>query len=81
MKLALTVISLLLLAGSAGAQHNPGYVEYGDIRFRDEKAMLDHYASQLRLDPDAVVYIFAFSGRVACAGEVKRAPCAPGIIS
>jgi preprotein translocase subunit Sec61beta len=74
-------MSLLLLSASAGAQEspstarpvdaNPGYVEYGNIRFRDEKAMLDHYASQLRLDPDSVVYIFAFSGRVACAGEAK----------
>ena len=71
MKHALTVISLLLLAGSAGAQHNPGYVEYGNIRFRDEKAMLDHYASQLRLDPDTVVYIFAYSGRAACTDEAK----------
>ena len=81
MKLVLKVISLLLLAGNARAQEapppvrpvdaNPGYVEYGNISFRDEKAMLDHYASQLRLDPDSVVYIFAFSGRVACVGEAK----------
>jgi hypothetical protein len=81
MKLVLIVISLLLLSGSTDAQEspstahpvdaNPGYVEYGNIRFRDEKAMLDHYASQLRFDPDSVVYIFAFSGRVACAGEAK----------
>lgn len=81
MKLALTIISLLLLSGSAGAQGspfttrpadaNPGYVEYGNIRFRDERAMLDHYASMLRVDPDSVVYIFAFSGRVSCAGEAK----------
>jgi hypothetical protein len=71
MKLTLTVISLLLLAGSTGAQHTPGYVEYGNIRLRDEKAMLDHYASQLRVDPDTIVYIFAFSGRAACMGEAK----------
>ena len=71
MKPALIVMSLLLLAASAGAQHTPGYVEYGNIRFRDERAMLDHYASQLQLDPDTVVYIFAFSGRVACAGKAK----------
>jgi hypothetical protein len=71
MKFALTVISLLLLAGSAGAQHSPGYVEYGNIRFRDEKAMLDHYASQLRFNSGTVVYIFAYSGRVACTGEAK----------
>ncbi len=79
MKLVLTTISLLLLSGVTNAQAsrtipadaNPGYVEYGNIRFRDEKAMLDHYASQLRLDPNSVVYIFAFSGRVACAGEAK----------
>src|SRR5215203_5897149 len=79
MKLVLATISLLLLSGITSAQEppaipadaNPGYVEYGNIRFRDEKAMLDHYASQLRLDPNSVVYIFAFAGRVACAGEAK----------
>src|SRR5215204_911389 len=79
MRLALTTISLLLLSGITSAQEppaipadaNPGYVEYGNLRFRDEKGMLDHYASQLRLDPDSVVYIFAFAGRMACAGEAK----------
>jgi hypothetical protein len=79
MRLALTTISLLLLSGVTSAQESPavpvdahpGYVEYGNIRLRDERAMLDHYAAQLRLAPDSVVYIFAFAGRVSCAGEAQ----------
>ena len=81
MRLVLTIISLLFVGGGVCAQQpSPtvrpvdavsGYIEYGNIRFRDEKAMLDHYASRLRLDPDSVLYIFAFSGRRACKGEAK----------
>ena len=81
MKLVVAAISLLLLSGSASAQEPPsthrpadaipGYVEYGDISFRDEKAMLDHYASLFRRAPDNVIYIFAYSGQVACAGEAR----------
>lgn len=83
MKLILTIISLLLLSDGMCAQESPtirpvdaisGYVEYSNIRFRDEKAMLDHWASQFRLSSDNVIYIFVYSGRRACAGEaVARA--------
>jgi hypothetical protein len=78
MRFALTLIFALLVGGSVYAQESspvrpvdaiPNYVEYGDIRFRDEKAMLDHWASQFRLSPGSAIYIFAYSGRRACKGE------------
>jgi hypothetical protein len=80
MRLVLTVILSLFVGGSVRAQVPspvrpvdaiPGYVEYGNIRFRDEKAMLDHWASQFRLAPDSVIYIFAYSGRRVCKSEAK----------
>lgn len=80
MRFALTIIFSLFFGGSVYAQETsparhadavPGYVEYGDIRFRDEKAMLDYWASQFRVSPDSVVYIFAYSGRRACEGEAE----------
>ncbi len=81
MKLVLTAILSLLVWGGANAQEPsspvrpvdaiPGYFEYGDIRFYDEKAQLDHFASQLRLDPDNVIYIFVYAGRLACKGEAE----------
>ena len=40
--------------------------EYGDIRFDDEKARLDAYASQLQNDPGAQGYIIAYG---TCAGD------------
>lgn len=83
MRFALTVIFALFFGGSVYAQEpSPArpvdavanYVEYGDIRFSDEKAMLDHWASRLRVSPDSAIYIFAYSGRRACKGEaVARA--------
>ena len=81
MKLILTAIFSLSVWGSVSAQEPPsavrpidaihGRVEYGNIRFRDEKAMLDYWASQFRLSPDNIIYIYAYSGRVACAGEAE----------
>jgi hypothetical protein len=81
MKLVLTVVSLLVLSGNVSAQEPPfpdrpvdailGYVEYGNIHFRDEKALLDHWAAQFRQNPDNIIYILAYGGRRACAGEAK----------
>lgn len=81
MRLVLTACLSLFVVGNAGAQDTSPpdkrmaalahYVEYGNIRFHDEKAMLDHYASQFRLAPDNIIYITAYSGREACVGEAK----------
>ena len=81
MRLTLTVILLLPLSGKASAQQSSPaakpvdviahYVEYGNIRFRDEKAMLDRWASQFRQVPDSMIYISAYSGRQACPGEAE----------
>ena len=78
MRFALTIIFALFVGISVYSQEPspvrpvdaiPHYVEYGNIRFRDEKAMLDHWASQFRVFPDRAIYIFAYSGRQTCKGE------------
>jgi hypothetical protein len=79
MKLVLISVFSLFLGSSVSAQEPastirpadaiPGYLEYGDISFRDERALLDHWASQFRLSLDSVIYIFAYSGRRTCEGE------------
>jgi len=46
-------------------------VEYGNIRFRDEKAMLDHWASRFRQEPGNNIYILVYSGRYTCAVEAE----------
>ncbi len=75
MRFALTIIFALFVGSSVYAQEHPSvrsvdaiphYVEYGNIRSRDERAMLDHWASQFRLSPDGAIYIFAYSGRQTC---------------
>jgi hypothetical protein len=80
MRFALTIIFALLVGSGVYAQEPspvrpadaiPHYVEYGNIRFRDERAMLDHWASQFRLSPGSAIYIFAYSGRQTCKGEAE----------
>src|SRR5687767_22963 len=80
MRFALAVILSPFVGGSACAQEPspvrpvdaiPDIAGDGIIRSHDEKAMLDHYASQCRLSPESIVYIFAYSGRRACAGEAE----------
>ena len=80
MRFAFTIIFVLFVGRHDYAQEPPpvrpvaaipGYVEYGNIRFRDEKAMLDHWAAQFRVSPDSAIYIFAYSGRRACKGEAE----------
>jgi hypothetical protein len=46
-------------------------VEYGNIRFRDEKAMLDRWASRFRLEPGNSIYILVYAGRHTCVGEAE----------
>jgi hypothetical protein len=42
--------------------------EYGNIRFNDEKARLDNYATELQKDPTSQGYILAYG---TCAGEAQ----------
>jgi len=46
--------------------------EYGDIRFEDERARLDNFASQLHEDPASSGHITCYGGRVGYEGEARR---------
>lgn len=45
--------------------------EYGKIRWRDEKAVLDRYANNLAVSPGSVVYIFSYGGLRTCASTAR----------
>jgi PKD-like domain len=46
--------------------------EFRSIHFNDEKARLDHYATELQNDPTSVGYVVIYPGQRAKAGEVLR---------
>jgi hypothetical protein len=79
MKGILPSILLLLIVAPAIAQDSPSprpvdaipRDEYGNIRWRDEKAVLDRYADNLRRSPDSVVYIFSYGGVRTCRGGAR----------
>src|SRR5215212_3915173 len=81
MKLVLTAILSLFAWSNLIAQESssparrvditPGYVEYGNISFRDEKVMLDRWAAKLRQSPGSVIWILAYDGRQTCVGEAE----------
>ena len=60
----LVCIALVLVAGASYAQHPAAkFDEFGDIYCDDEKARLDNFANQLRVEPDATGYIIFYGGR------------------
>ena len=65
----------LVVAGTAAEQETSsprpadaivGRFEYGNIRWRDEKGLLDHYADRLKKSETWVLYVFAYSGVRPC---------------
>jgi hypothetical protein len=79
MKRILPSILFLLIAAPVLAQDSSSFRpvdsiprdEYGNIRWRDEKAVLDRYANNLRRSPGSVVYIFSYGGLRTCPGGAK----------
>ena len=49
----------------------PRFAEYGNIRARDERAVLDHLAKQLRLSSHEIVYVLVYAGQEACVNEAR----------
>ena len=49
----------------------PRFAEYGNIRFGDEKALLDHVASSFRKLPDHVIYFLVYSDWRSCQPQGK----------
>lgn len=45
--------------------------KYGDLAFADEKKRLDHFAAQLKNEPDSQGHIMVYSKRGARAGEAQ----------
>jgi hypothetical protein len=54
-----------------GAPHPIKFDEWGDIRFRDEKARLDNAFISLRQQPGNIMYLIINAGERACVGEAK----------
>ena len=51
--------------------HARPYLEYGNICWDDERALLDTFAFVLASDPDAIGYITVFAGNRSCRKEAE----------
>jgi hypothetical protein len=81
MKLIFTVVLSAFTLGSIRTQDPsssprpvdavPRFAEYGNIRFSDEKALLDHLASSFRKVPDRVIYFLVYSDWRSCQRQGK----------
>lgn len=60
-------------ARPAPAQTSGQHVDdYGNVRWRDEKARLDSFAFEVKSHPATVGYILCYGGRVGREGEARR---------
>ncbi|MBC7930623.1 MAG: hypothetical protein H7Z38_08650 [Rubrivivax sp.] len=48
------------------------FVEYGNIRFNDEKAQLNNFAAALQNDQTTLGYLLCYGGRIGRANEAHR---------
>jgi len=81
MKLIFTVVLSAFTLGSIKAQDPsssprpvdavPRFAEYGNLRFSDEKALLDHLASSFKTAPDPVIYFLIYSDWQSCQRQGK----------
>jgi hypothetical protein len=81
MKFILLIAVIGLLAVSTPSQEPcpvdrpcagiPRFVEYGDVRWRDERAQLDNLASQFRKSPNQVIYFLVYAGMRSCKDEAR----------
>jgi hypothetical protein len=74
------IISAFFLAGAKAQEPSPSprpvdsiprFAEYGNIRFSDEQALLDHLASSFRKAPDHVIYFLVYSDWRSCQRQGK----------
>ena len=47
------------------------FMEYGDVRWRDERRVLDHLADSFRRSNDQVIYFVIYAGQNSCTDEAK----------
>lgn len=71
----IAVLSVFFLVGVKAQEPSPSprpvdstrrWTEYGDIRFSDEKRLLDHLAVQLKKGPERVLYLLVYSDWRSC---------------
>ncbi|HEV3469416.1 MAG TPA: hypothetical protein VG148_08870 [Pyrinomonadaceae bacterium] len=51
--------------------HARPYLEYGNICWENERALLDTFAFVLASDPDAIGYITVYDGKLSCRREAE----------
>jgi hypothetical protein len=81
MKFILFLIASALLAISASAQEPcppdlpcggiPRFREYGNVRWSDERAVLDHLADSFRRSRNQVIYFLIYAGQRPCKNEAR----------
>ena len=49
----------------------PRFFEHGNIRWRDERAVLDHLALTFGKSPDHVIYFLIYAGLRSCKDEAR----------
>ncbi len=73
-------ISLLVLVTTNGQERcaadlpcggTPRFAEYGSLSSGDERALLDHLASQFRKASDHMIYVLVYAGQASCLDEAK----------
>jgi hypothetical protein len=72
------LLNLIIPLGGNGSvsrrTFNSAFDQYGALCWEDEKARLDSFAIQLRVDPTVIGDIIVYDGKRACRGEaVARA--------
>ena len=55
-----------------GCGRTPRYTEYGNVRFSDERGVLDNLAVQLRNWPNEIAYFLIYAGQTSCIDEAKK---------
>ena len=50
----------------------PRYREYCNIRWSDERAVMDDLAQQLRNSPNEIAYLMIYAGQTSCINEARK---------
>lgn len=55
-----------------GCNGIPRFMEYGNVRFSDERGVLDSLAVQLRNSPNEIAYFLIYAGLTSCVDEARK---------
>ena len=77
MKFVLCITVIGLLAGGTPSQEprpvdgSPRWSEHGNVRWRDERLLLDNLASQFRKSRNQLIYFLVYAGAGSCKDEAR----------